>query len=141
MNQFKALPEIPTQSSNLCNKIAWSTVSKAALRSSRTKTETLSASVLSFVTLIRTVSVLWWGLKPNWKVSKALLDRRNSVSCLGCVEGMVDYSSLPGNWVGRCAHVMLVYDVHIETDPFTTTSHSRFKRCLKPPFGSFDSAV
>ena len=84
MKQFKALPEIPTQSSNLCNKISWSAVSKAALRSSRTKTETLRASVfrrISFVTLIRAVSVLWWGLKPDWKVSKALLDRRKSESC------------------------------------------------------------
>jgi len=61
-----------------------STVSKAALRSSRTKTETLRASVfrrISFVTLISAVSVLWWGLKPDWKVSKALIDRRKSESC------------------------------------------------------------
>ena len=36
---------------------------------------------ISFVTLIRAVSVLWWGLKPDWKVSKALLDRRKSEIC------------------------------------------------------------
>ena len=36
---------------------------------------------------------------------------------------------------------MLVYDIRIASDPFTTTSHSRFKRFIEPSFGSFDSTV
>ncbi|KAK7925855.1 hypothetical protein WMY93_008165 [Mugilogobius chulae] len=41
----------------------------------RIRTETLPASVfrrMSLVTLIRAVSVLWWGLKPDWKTSNVL---------------------------------------------------------------------
>ena len=68
---WTSFKQFPTQSSNLCNKMAGSTVSKAALIFSRT----LPASVfrwISVVTLIRAVSVLWWGLKPDWEVSKTL---------------------------------------------------------------------
>uniref|UniRef100_A0A669B1R4 C2H2-type domain-containing protein n=1 Tax=Oreochromis niloticus TaxID=8128 RepID=A0A669B1R4_ORENI len=60
-NHCSAVPVIPTACSNRSNRILWSTVSNAALRSSRTSTEMspLSEAIRrSFVTFTKAVSVL-----------------------------------------------------------------------------------
>ena len=57
---------------HLCNKIWWSIVSNAALRSNRMRTDTnpwSEAIRRSLVTLARAVSVLWLALNPDWKSS------------------------------------------------------------------------
>ena len=61
LSQFKTVPDSPTQCSSQWRRMAWSTVSNAALRSSKTSTDALCESELrriSFKTLIRAVSVL-----------------------------------------------------------------------------------
>jgi len=64
---------MPTQFSRLFERMLWSIVSKAALRSSNTNREIQPQSHdkrKSFVTLMRAVSVLWYGLNPDWKSSQ-----------------------------------------------------------------------
>ena len=56
-------------------RISWSTMSKTALRSNKTKIEHSSESAVnskSFDTLRRADSVLWRALKPDWNFSKML---------------------------------------------------------------------
>ncbi len=87
LNQLIAVPESSTQfSSQWSNKL---TMSNAALRSSDIKTDKKTnsskfSSVLeqmSLNTLMRAVSVLWWGRKPDWKTSKQLLSAKKLFSC------------------------------------------------------------
>ena len=70
LNQLRAVPLMLINCSSLCNKIAWSIVLNAALRSNRTRTDTnpwSEAIRRSLVTLARAVSVLWLALNPDWK--------------------------------------------------------------------------
>ena len=85
LNQLRAVPLMQINCSSLCNKIAWSIVSNAALRSNRTRTDTnpwSEAIRRSLVTLARAVSVLWLALNPDWKSSYILFSWRNSHSWL-----------------------------------------------------------
>ena len=62
----------------------WSIVSNAALRSSNTNRETQPRSddkSKSFVTLTRAVSVLWYGLNPDWISSQISFLSRREHSC------------------------------------------------------------
>ena len=61
----EAVPEIPNVVSSLCNNMGWSSVSNAALRSSKASTETSPSSAFlrrPSTTLSRAVSVLWFFL-------------------------------------------------------------------------------
>ena len=84
-NQLRAVPLMLINCCSLCNKMWWSLVSNAALRSNRTRTDTnpwSEAIRRSFVTFAKAVSVLWLGLKPDWKSSYTLLSLTNSHSRL-----------------------------------------------------------
>ena len=62
----------------------WSIVSNAALRSSNTNREIQPRSddkSKSFVTLMRAVSVLWYGLNPDWKSSQISFLSKKEHSC------------------------------------------------------------
>ena len=59
-------------------------VSNAAVRSRRMRIEREPVSASrrrSLVILMRAVSVLWWGRKPDWNFSKRLLWERWEWSC------------------------------------------------------------
>ncbi len=61
----------------------WSTVSKAMLKSNRTRTAQFPESTdnkMSFVTLNRADSILCLALKADWKGSKILLEIKYGVS-------------------------------------------------------------
>ena len=63
-------------------------MSKAALRSRRTSIEVhpwSDAISRSFRTLTKAVSVLWWALKPDWRVSSILFWCKKEVSCLATI--------------------------------------------------------
>ncbi len=84
-NHLRAMPLIPTHSSSLDKRIEWLTISKAEVKSKRTKTAELPESTAkrrSLETLKRAVSVLWRGLKPDWNFSKILNSSRNDLSWL-----------------------------------------------------------
>ncbi len=78
LNQDRGVPVIPIET-NLSRSISCETVSKAAVKSRRTsmvKSPESAANNRSLVILIRAVSVLWWGRKPDWNCSyKLLLER------------------------------------------------------------------
>jgi len=59
LNHASAVPQIPTSFSRRVNKISWSMVSNAALRSNKTRTAEDPESNRSFETLIKADSVLW----------------------------------------------------------------------------------
>ena len=64
-NQFRAVPLMLINCSSLCNKMSWSIVLNAALRSNRMRTDTnpwSEAIRRSLVTLAKAVSMLWLGL-------------------------------------------------------------------------------
>ncbi len=82
-NQFKTVPWMPTRFSSREIRIVWSTISKAELRSKRTRATALPlsvASIMSLVTFNRADSVLWSFLNPDWKVSYNELDSRKECS-------------------------------------------------------------
>lgn len=74
---------IPTQFSSLARSGRWSIVSKAALKSSNTKTETLPDSVFSHMYLynIQEVSVLWIGRETWMKFVKISYVQKNIGYC------------------------------------------------------------
>ena len=66
------MPEMPTRLSSRDSRILWSTRSKAAERSSRTKMAGLPESTVKIrllKTFKRADSVLCPGLKPDWNFS------------------------------------------------------------------------
>jgi len=80
LNQLRAVSVIPVVWCRRFRSMPWSTVSKAADRSSSMRSDGEPASAVirrSFVTLTRAVSVLWAWRKPDWNFSKRLL-------CLRC---------------------------------------------------------
>ena len=63
----------------VCNRREWSTVSTAEDRSRRRRTEycfLVLAVSRSLVTLVRAVSVEWWGRKPDCRRSKREQEER-----------------------------------------------------------------
>ena len=75
MNHSRAVPLISTQCSRRKIKILWSTVSNAAVRSSRIRMAQSPVSVVnsrSLKTFSSADSVLWRALKPDWKGSRRL---------------------------------------------------------------------
>ncbi len=84
LNHANALPLMPTKFSSLFKRMLWSIVSNAALRSSRTNREIQPRSddkSRSFVTLMRAVSVLWYGLNPDWKSSQISFFSKKEYNC------------------------------------------------------------
>ena len=79
VNQFRAESESPMVECRRCMRMRWSTVSNAAVRSRRMRSDGEPASAVisrSLVTLTRAVSVLWPERKPDWNFSYRLLDLR-----------------------------------------------------------------
>lgn len=84
LKQLRAWLRIPTQCSRCKIRMVWSTISNAELRSNRTRiTESpeMADNRMSFSTLRRADSVLWFLLKPDWNVSKILFVYRNVCNC------------------------------------------------------------
>lgn len=76
---------MPTHCSKCDHKIPWSTVSKAAIKSRRIRVAEVPGSPVSrrsLVTRKRAVSVLWYGLKPDWNFSSISLEARKDWSWL-----------------------------------------------------------
>ena len=83
MNQRWGVPVMPMAAS-LSRRMVWEMVSNAAVRSRRMRIEREPVSAArrrSLVILMRAVSVLWWGRKPDWNFSKRLLWERWEWSC------------------------------------------------------------
>ena len=75
---------MPTSFSSLFKKMLLPIVWNAALRSSNTNSEIQPRSddkSKSFVTPIRAVSVLWYGLNPDWKSSQIPFLSKKEHSC------------------------------------------------------------
>lgn len=74
MNQLIIVTERPPRFWSLFKRMWWSTVLKAALRSSSTRTESFYESKLLLTSiaifLSRVVTVLWFIPKPHWYFSK-----------------------------------------------------------------------
>lgn len=73
LNQFRAVPLIPTQDSKRDKRMLWSTVSNAAVKSRCTSTVASPESIVkskSLKTFERAVYVLWRDLKPDWNFSE-----------------------------------------------------------------------
>ena len=74
-NQLRAAPVIPIREFNTDSNRSWSTVSKAALRSSRTKITGIfswKAPMMSLYTRTRAVSTLCPSLYADWNISARL---------------------------------------------------------------------
>lgn len=77
LNQSRAVPPIPMISSNLCNRMLWSSVSKARLRSGRTSIESnplSEALTRSLAVLLLTFIFIFYvlqrrALNPDWNSS------------------------------------------------------------------------
>ena len=80
LNHFNACPWIPIWFCRRSMRLLWSMVSNVALRSSKTSIEMQpwsQAKNKSFSILTSAVSVLWWGLKPDWNSSRMLFSCKN----------------------------------------------------------------
>ena len=78
LNQSKTISDRPTQCSSLCIRISWSTVSKASLRSRRTRAERLFKVKLSpksnqgficDVNMSQTWKLIFNGVRGHWYAS------------------------------------------------------------------------
>ena len=108
LNQFRAVPLMLINCSSLCNKIWWSLVLNAALRSNRTRTDTnpwSEAIRRSLVTFAKAVSVLWLALNPDWKSSYTLLSWNNSHSWLATT--FRGFQTGRGGWISVCSWLNL----------------------------------
>ena len=115
-NQRSTVSETPKVVSSLCNNMGWSSVSNAALRSSKASTETtLSSAFLrrQSTTLSRDVSVLWFFLYADCLISSRLFSER-----LFCtwVKTTLFFFSLLGFWKWR-ADLILVKNSSNHSDP------------------------
>ena len=83
-SHYNAAPLIPYLCCNLCSKILWLTMLKAADKSSRTRQLTLPSSKfcrISLLTLSSAISVVWCFLYANWIISFRPLLSMWSTSC------------------------------------------------------------
>ena len=76
-NHFKAVPLMPALFSK-CDRIQWSPVPKAKRKWTTTAHSSGSTGkIRSLKMFSSTVSVLWWSLKPEWKCSYMLTQKKN----------------------------------------------------------------
>ncbi len=112
LNPSNALPLMPMKVFNSIQRMLWSIVSNAALRSRSTNREIQPRSddkSRSFVTLMRAVSVLWDGLNPEGWLSEGWLLLR-SYEGVGFISSLVfsHLRSLKG-WIQTEACVIPSY--------------------------------
>ncbi len=82
-NHFRTVSCMPTRFYSQEIRIVWSTISKAELRSKRTRATALPlsvASIMSLVTFNKADSVLWSFLNPDWNISYSELNSRKECS-------------------------------------------------------------
>ena len=85
LNHSRHLPLIPEYNDSLPRRISWSTVSKAAVKSSKARSAHLLVSIahkMSLVTLISAVSDLQYCLFGDWMGSAKL---RLVICCCNCL--------------------------------------------------------
>lgn len=83
MNHSSAVPQMPVKWSNRATRVLWSTVSKAAVRSNKTRITWSPESFarrMSLKALSKADSVLCRVLKPDWEISRTLCSSQNHFS-------------------------------------------------------------